>query len=158
MTKPNFIIVGAPRSGTTTLFHSLKQHPEIYMSYVKEPYYFCTDFHEESDQFHNKEIRFPIRTEKASTCRRAFFGHRHCIIQKELDWLNRSRDILTTFQDDKSRYLSSTISKRMSWEPTKAFWDFLELIPDSHLKQKPTTKTGYQDSRLLIASFLCLAT
>jgi hypothetical protein len=65
MRKPNFFIVGAPRSGTTALYHFLKQHPEIYMSDVKEPYYFCTDFHEESDHFHNRTIRFPIRTEKA---------------------------------------------------------------------------------------------
>jgi len=65
MRKPNFFIVGAPRSGTTALFHFLEQHPEVYMSAVKEPYYFCTDFHEESDHFFNREIRFPIRTEKA---------------------------------------------------------------------------------------------
>jgi len=65
MKKPNFFIVGAPRSGTTSLFYFLKQHPDISMSDVKEPYYFCTDFHEESDRFHNKQLRFPIRSEEA---------------------------------------------------------------------------------------------
>jgi hypothetical protein len=65
MRKPNFFIAGAPRSGTTALFYFLKQHPEIYMSGLKEPYYFCSDFHEESDHFHQTELRFPIRTEKA---------------------------------------------------------------------------------------------
>jgi hypothetical protein len=64
MRKPNFFIAGAPRSGTTALFYFLKQHPEIYMSGLKEPYYFCSDFHEESDHFHQTELRFPIRTEK----------------------------------------------------------------------------------------------
>jgi len=39
--KPNFFIVGAPRSGTTSLFEYLKQVPEIYLSPRKEPYYFC---------------------------------------------------------------------------------------------------------------------
>jgi len=62
MKKPNFFIVGAPRSGTTALYHYLKQHPDIFMSDYTEPHYFCTDFHRESDKFFNKKIRFPIRT------------------------------------------------------------------------------------------------
>jgi len=65
MKFPNFFIVGAPRSGTTALFLYLKQHPEIYMADNKEPYFFCTDFHEESDRYFKNNIRFPIRTEKS---------------------------------------------------------------------------------------------
>lgn len=34
---PNFLIVGAMRSGTTSLWRYLKQHPQIYMPSVKEP-------------------------------------------------------------------------------------------------------------------------
>jgi len=37
---PNFLVVGAAKSGTTSLYHYLKQHPEIYMSPIKEPYFF----------------------------------------------------------------------------------------------------------------------
>lgn len=37
---PNFLIVGAAKSGTTSLYHYLNQHPDIYMSPVKEPDYF----------------------------------------------------------------------------------------------------------------------
>ena len=40
MTKPNFIIVGAAKCGTTSLYHYLKQHPEVYMSPLKETRYF----------------------------------------------------------------------------------------------------------------------
>lgn len=40
--NPNFIIVGVARCGTTSLFHYLKQHPEIGMSKVKEPKYFSS--------------------------------------------------------------------------------------------------------------------
>jgi hypothetical protein len=40
---PDFFIVGHPKSGTTALYHMLKHHPEIYMSKVKEPYYFACD-------------------------------------------------------------------------------------------------------------------
>jgi sulfotransferase family protein len=38
---PNFFIVGAPRAGTTSLYHYLKTAPGVYMSPVKEPHYFA---------------------------------------------------------------------------------------------------------------------
>jgi hypothetical protein len=40
---PNFLIIGSQKAGTTTLFHILKQHPEVYMSKKKEINFF---FHE----------------------------------------------------------------------------------------------------------------
>ena len=41
MTMPNFLIIGAMKAGTTALYSYLKQHPEIYMSPVKEPNFFA---------------------------------------------------------------------------------------------------------------------
>lgn len=35
--QPTFVIIGAMKTATTTLHRILDQHPEIYMSYVKEP-------------------------------------------------------------------------------------------------------------------------
>lgn len=43
MNNPNLFIVGAPKSGTTFLYHYLKQHPEIYFSNFKEPHFFGSD-------------------------------------------------------------------------------------------------------------------
>lgn len=40
MKFPNFLIIGAQKCGTTALYAALRQHPEIYMSPVKEPFYF----------------------------------------------------------------------------------------------------------------------
>lgn len=40
---PNFLVVGANKGGTTSLFHYLKQHPEVYLSPLKEPHYFSKD-------------------------------------------------------------------------------------------------------------------
>ncbi|MCC5922413.1 MAG: sulfotransferase [Crocinitomicaceae bacterium] len=42
MTAPNFIIVGVARCGTTSLYHYLKQHPQIGFPKVKEPKYFSS--------------------------------------------------------------------------------------------------------------------
>jgi Sulfotransferase family len=41
MTMPNFLIIGAMKAGTTALYYYLEQHPQIYMSPVKEPDFFC---------------------------------------------------------------------------------------------------------------------
>src|SRR6266496_16262 len=38
---PNFILAGAGESGTTSLYNYLKQHPQVYMSPVKEPNFFA---------------------------------------------------------------------------------------------------------------------
>jgi len=39
---PNFLIVGASKSGTTALYYYLKQHPEISFPNLKEPKYFSS--------------------------------------------------------------------------------------------------------------------
>ena len=40
---PNFLIVGAAKSGTTALYHLLQRHPEVFMPVVKEPHYFVRE-------------------------------------------------------------------------------------------------------------------
>jgi hypothetical protein len=63
--KPNLFIVGQPKSGTTALHQFLGQHPEIFMSSVKEPHFFCSDFHLESDRAYGKQRFFDFRNESA---------------------------------------------------------------------------------------------
>lgn len=41
--RPDLFIIGAPKSGTTSLYEYLDGHPDVYMSPVKEPFYFCPD-------------------------------------------------------------------------------------------------------------------
>ncbi len=43
--KPNFFIAGAGRSRTARFHTVLKQHPDIYLSEIKEPAYFSFNFH-----------------------------------------------------------------------------------------------------------------
>lgn len=38
---PNFFIVGAANSGTTSLYTCLNQHPEVFLPALKEPHYFA---------------------------------------------------------------------------------------------------------------------
>ena len=40
---PTFIVVGANKGGTTSIYHYLKQHKQVYISPVKEPHFFSKD-------------------------------------------------------------------------------------------------------------------
>ena len=40
MTLPNFLVIGAGRSGTTSLHHYLKAHPDVFLPAVKSPSHF----------------------------------------------------------------------------------------------------------------------
>ena len=42
---PNFLVIGAAKCGTTSLYHYLGQHPEVFMSPVKEPRFFALEGH-----------------------------------------------------------------------------------------------------------------
>ena len=44
MPLPDLYIVGAPKAGTTTIARWLSEHPAVYWSVPKEPYYWATDY------------------------------------------------------------------------------------------------------------------
>ena len=43
MKKPNLFLIGAAKCGTTSLYHYLKQHPDLFFPEHKEPHYFSKD-------------------------------------------------------------------------------------------------------------------
>lgn len=65
MPLPNFIVIGASRSGTTSLHHYLGQHPQIFMCPIKEPNYFS--FPGQKPPFRGRATRY-VRTHSV-------FGH-----------------------------------------------------------------------------------
>jgi Sulfotransferase family len=60
---PNFLIIGAAKSATTSLYFYLRQHPEVFMPPNKEPHYF---FAPDLDRFQFDRMRLtPITTLEA---------------------------------------------------------------------------------------------
>lgn len=43
MRKSDFFIIGAPKCGTTFFSRWLEEHPQVFMSPIKEPHYYSTD-------------------------------------------------------------------------------------------------------------------
>jgi hypothetical protein len=60
MTLPNFLVIGAAKGGTTSLYRYLGQHPNIYMSPMKEPNYYT----DEDQLFGKKSVRSRIEYER----------------------------------------------------------------------------------------------
>lgn len=69
---PNLFIVGAPKSGTTSLYEYLAPHPEIFLSPVKEPSYFAADVGTRRNRFAygTNESRYVKLFEGAGTAKR----------------------------------------------------------------------------------------
>ncbi len=58
MVLPNFLTIGAPKAGTSAIYYYLKQHPQIYMSPVKEPHFFALENHSLNFQGPGDKDRF----------------------------------------------------------------------------------------------------
>jgi Sulfotransferase family len=61
---PNFIVIGAAKSGTTALYWYLAEHPQIYMSPMKETNFFAYGLDNDGKLLYgDPELhRFPVRT------------------------------------------------------------------------------------------------
>lgn len=55
MPMPNFLIIGAMKSGTTSLYNYLRQHPEVFVSPAKEAQFFA--YEGESFNFRGPAMR-----------------------------------------------------------------------------------------------------
>jgi hypothetical protein len=53
--KPNLFIVGTRKTGTTSLYHYLKDHPEVFMSAAKEPHFFSKNLNYHIHLYHNEK-------------------------------------------------------------------------------------------------------
>jgi hypothetical protein len=87
MRLPNFFIIGAPKCGTTSIFDWLREHPNVYMSPLKEPRYF------------DRDLRMRARISKAAYMdlfRRA--GEQHLAIGEATVWYLYSREAVPNIE------------------------------------------------------------
>jgi Sulfotransferase family len=80
VTMPNFLVVGAMKSGTTALYYYLEQHPQIYMSPVKEPDFFCLEGQKDADANSVTDIEAYRDLFKGVSDERAFGEASHCYL------------------------------------------------------------------------------
>jgi hypothetical protein len=59
--NPNFFIIGAEKAETTSLYIYISAHPDIYISLIKEPNFFCSDIKKQifvEDYKYNTKLYF----------------------------------------------------------------------------------------------------
>jgi len=64
VTLPNFLIIGAAKAGTTALYWYLAEHPDVFMSRLKETFYFAYGLDAAGHLLYgDPEVhRFPVKT------------------------------------------------------------------------------------------------
>ena len=111
---PTFFIVGAPKAATTSLYHYLGQHPEIYVSPIKEPHFFASEIRME-----NFDPAFRHHAERETRALREFLagpmqGRRLGGIVSEWD------DYLRLFARANGERALGEASTGYLWSPTAA--------------------------------------
>lgn len=71
MNKPNFLLVGAPKAGTTAVAQFLSEHPDIFMSEIKEPLYFIPDILETTSR---KDPMFKVLSNNARLTKEEYYS------------------------------------------------------------------------------------
>ncbi len=106
---PNLIVIGAMKAGTTSLHYYLNQHPDIFMSKIKEPHFFVHDFNWDKgiDWYKNLFI-----TDK-KICGESSQGYTKCHIDKGVPKLMHSvipdTKLIYIIRDPIDRILSHNI-------------------------------------------------
>jgi len=114
VTLPNFFVVGAPKAGTTSLYHYLDQHPDVYMSPIKEPNYFAAEIRPENfspdlHQWVEAELRAVRLYLDSETLQKRFGG----LI---LEW----QDYVRLFQEAQGQAAVGEASACYLWSATAA--------------------------------------
>src|SRR4051812_12198760 len=55
-TLPTFLVIGAYKAGTTSLFHYLRAHPQVFMTEEKETFYFTDDAYHHGREWYEAQF------------------------------------------------------------------------------------------------------
>ncbi len=142
---PNFLIIGAASCGTTSLYHYLEQHPQIFMSRQKEPRFFAFEGQKPDFQGpHDK--RFTIVTDIKTYLSRfngvsnelavgeASTGYLYSVdAPKRINHYIPEVKLIAILRDPVERAYSNYLNA-LKFGETKNFTDSLKAEPDRILK------------------------
>jgi hypothetical protein len=114
VTLPNFFLAGVPKAGTTSLYFYLRQHPQVYMSPIKEPTFFAAaDLL--ADPYRQQFRRF---LERDPTALRIFLEDTQANTAQH--FILRRGDYLTLFHDVRHESAIGEASADYFWLPSAA--------------------------------------
>lgn len=102
--KPNFIIVGAQKAGTTSLYKYLTQHPDIKSTLLKEVHYFDLNYDKPLSWYHSF---FPLnKNEKKITGEASPYYMFHPLAIKRIAKYDPNIKIIVLLREPASRAIS----------------------------------------------------
>ena len=135
---PNFFIVGAPKAGTTSIYEYIKNHPQIFMSSIKEPNYFSINILNENDQLkpiRNKkkylDLFKNIKNEKIIGEASPFYLSDHDA-PKLIHDVSPTAKILIIIRDPVEREFSHFLMHYAAGETVRTFHDQLQIEIKNH--------------------------
>jgi hypothetical protein len=122
---PNFFLVGAVKSGSTSLYYLLDEHPSIYMSPIKEPHFFS------GGDMHFNEFRPLIQKRVNSFNLQAYLSSP--MKQKiHRAYISSWEDYSLLFRNVKNETAIGEASTSYLWSPMAA-QRIYERIPDARI-------------------------
>ena len=114
MPLPNFLIIGVQKAGTSSIYEYLKQHPDVYMSPLKETNFLSRDW----------SLEDPAKHQKRNEERRAY-GRRECI-----DSIDKYQDL---FDGVTTEAAIGEASPNYLFRSEKAIAQIQKYVPDAKL-------------------------
>ncbi len=111
MKLPNFILAGTNTAGTTALYHYLRQHPQVYLSSIKEPTFFAA-----ADMLRMEAFRRPIERH-AAALREHLDGPQDRPAQY---WVTEWADYVALFRNVRDQIAIGEASVSYFWLPSAA--------------------------------------
>ncbi len=145
--KPNFLVIGAARSGTTLLHSYFLQHPEIFVPKEKrpEPHYFLkSKLFENGDEWYQEKFFSEVNDEKAigEVSTSYLFGER---VPKRIYNYNSQMKFIVLLREPKARAFSNY------WHSHKNGFD--NLIFDEAVKLEEERTAELKEDLLEIAPY-----
>jgi len=126
---PNFFILGAQKAGTSSLYHYLKQHPQVYMSPIKEAKFFLKKNPSKKEEEEYLELfdgaeNYPVRGE-ATPLYLSGQGVPERIHEKVPD----ARMVVILRDPVERAYSAFLMTRRQGTEPLSSFSEVVKAEP-----------------------------
>lgn len=152
MPWPNFIICGMKKAATTSLYEYMQQHPDIYMSPIKETKYFLYD---PSDPFFvNAPLsKYPIRTQDEYLALFNGVKHEHAIGEASPSYVlsdRARRQIVATIPNVKCIFsLRNPVDRLYSSYQMDVRSGVTDVSFDKFVKEEPGRLRQFEYSHLI---------
>lgn len=141
---PDFVVIGAQKSGTTSMYAYLVQHPQIHTCAKKELHYFDTYIHR-GDLFYRSFFPLKSQVKTGDICGEASTGYLlHPLVPKRIKEFNSDAKIIALLRDPVDRAISSYHHQIRKGTETLSMREAFE-IEEERLKeqwQNVLTRTG----------------